>query len=133
MESVLCYCENHCPGDQINGTCEAGRGAQCYSAVEEYYNKDTSEWEIQRTWGCLPPDDGGFFMVSSSLHQVFDEAYLINTQFCYLHESHNYEFSFSTIYFLFELKGVLREFILATPATPVKLHHAELLGRNLHC
>ncbi|KAI5711635.1 hypothetical protein M8J75_001959 [Diaphorina citri] len=68
VESVLCYCENHCPGDQINGTCEAVRGAQCYSAVEEYYNRETGDWEIQRTWGCLPPDDGGFFLCKTNLY-----------------------------------------------------------------
>lgn len=53
-----CYCEGHCPDGEHNGTCDLRPGGQCFSAIEEYDN------EIERTYGCLPPDERGLMQVS---------------------------------------------------------------------
>lgn len=60
---MLCYCDGHCPGGQQNGTCVARPGSQCFAAVEEVYNQETSTWESERSYGCLPPDERGFMQV----------------------------------------------------------------------
>lgn len=57
-----CYCEGHCPDGQTNGTCELRPGGMCFSAIEEFDND--GHIEIERTYGCLPPDERGFMQVS---------------------------------------------------------------------
>uniref|UniRef100_A0A1B6KQH1 receptor protein serine/threonine kinase n=1 Tax=Graphocephala atropunctata TaxID=36148 RepID=A0A1B6KQH1_9HEMI len=64
---MLCYCEGHCPGGLHNGTCLAKPGSQCFSAVEEFYNYETSQWEPERTFGCLPPDEQGLMQCKGNL------------------------------------------------------------------
>nr|CAD7431592.1 unnamed protein product [Timema monikensis] len=58
--TVVCYCDGHCPDDQSNGTCVGQPGSHCFSAVEEVINAETGMIEIERTYGCLPPDERGF-------------------------------------------------------------------------
>lgn len=58
-----CYCDGHCPDNKPNGTCVGQPGSQCFSAVEEVYNSETARFELERTFGCLPPDESGFMQV----------------------------------------------------------------------
>ncbi|KAJ9592925.1 hypothetical protein L9F63_015430, partial [Diploptera punctata] len=60
LNSVVCYCDGHCPDDKPNGTCIGQPGSHCFSAVEEIYNIETGVFEEERTYGCLPPDESGF-------------------------------------------------------------------------
>jgi len=60
---VECYCDGHCPDNKPNGTCVGQPGSQCFSAVEEVYNSETARFELERTFGCLPPDESGFMQV----------------------------------------------------------------------
>ncbi|KAK4873762.1 hypothetical protein RN001_013122 [Aquatica leii] len=55
-----CYCEGHCPNEMINGTCEIKPGGQCFTAVEEVWDRETETIEYDTTYGCLPADEGGF-------------------------------------------------------------------------
>ncbi|XP_063244394.1 bone morphogenetic protein receptor type-1B [Bacillus rossius redtenbacheri] len=59
-QSVVCYCDGHCPNDEENGTCVGQPGSQCFSAVKEVVNEETGMREIQQTYGCLPPHESGF-------------------------------------------------------------------------
>ncbi|XP_054266170.1 bone morphogenetic protein receptor type-1B-like [Macrosteles quadrilineatus] len=72
VSGILCYCEGHCPDGLHNGTCEAKPGSQCFSAVEDVYNLETGNYEEERTYGCLPPDEQGFMQCKGNLvpHQM---------------------------------------------------------------
>ncbi|CAG2064067.1 unnamed protein product, partial [Timema podura] len=65
--TVVCYCDGHCPDDQSNGTCVGQPGSHCFSAVEEVINSETGMIEIERTYGCLPPDERGFMQCKGHL------------------------------------------------------------------
>lgn len=43
----------------MNGTCETRPGGSCFSSVEEVLNESTDEWEAERTYGCMPPEQSG--------------------------------------------------------------------------
>ncbi|XP_064457112.1 bone morphogenetic protein receptor type-1B-like [Ornithodoros turicata] len=62
-----CYCAGYCPFDAFNGTCQALPNSQCFSAVEEVYNPETGEYEPERTYGCLPPEETGLMLCKGSL------------------------------------------------------------------
>lgn len=50
---MRCYCHGHCPGEQENGTCVTQEGGTCFAAIEEFFNVETDEVELERTYGCL--------------------------------------------------------------------------------
>lgn len=61
---MTCYCDGSCPNNVNNGTCETRPGGSCFSAVEEVYDETTGTYEEERTFGCMPPEEnGGFLMV----------------------------------------------------------------------
>lgn len=63
---LTCYCDNSCPNNESNGTCETRPGGSCFSAVEEVYDETTGTYEEERTYGCMPPEEnGGLLMVSA--------------------------------------------------------------------
>ena len=62
--TLTCYCDGSCPNNVNNGTCETRPGGFCFSAVEEVYDETTGTYEEERTYGCMPPEEnGGFLMV----------------------------------------------------------------------
>lgn len=47
------------------GQCETRPGGSCYSSVMEVYNESTNEYEEERTFGCMAPEQsGGLLQVS---------------------------------------------------------------------
>ncbi|XP_054707219.1 bone morphogenetic protein receptor type-1B-like [Uloborus diversus] len=70
--SLTCYCAGVCPNSQPNGTCLARPHSQCFSAVEQVYNHETGLLENERTYGCLPPEEGGLMQCKGHLvpHQI---------------------------------------------------------------
>ncbi|XP_037957772.1 bone morphogenetic protein receptor type-1B isoform X2 [Teleopsis dalmanni] len=57
--TLSCYCEGSCPDNAMNGTCETRPGGSCFSTVEGYYDELTGTYEVDRTYGCMPPEDNG--------------------------------------------------------------------------
>lgn len=69
--SLQCYCDGSCPNNVNKGTCETRPGGYCFSAVEEVYDEITGTFEEERTFGCMPPEEnGGFLMVWSLIFSV---------------------------------------------------------------
>ncbi|ALC39324.1 tkv [Drosophila busckii] len=67
--SLTCYCEGSCPNNVSNGTCETK--SSCFSSVQEVYDETTNSYEEERTYGCMPPEDnGGFLMCKVAASQV---------------------------------------------------------------
>ncbi|KAJ6646190.1 Bone morphogenetic protein receptor type-1B [Pseudolycoriella hygida] len=69
--TLFCYCDGHCPDNLSNGTCETKPGGSCFSAVEEVLNEINGEYESERTYGCMPPEEHGGLMqckISPSIH-----------------------------------------------------------------
>ncbi|XP_020281388.1 bone morphogenetic protein receptor type-1B isoform X2 [Pseudomyrmex gracilis] len=64
---IVCYCDGHCPDGRQNGTCELRAGGQCFSAVEEVWDTDLGEFVPEYSYGCLPPDEGGFMQCKGNL------------------------------------------------------------------
>ena len=64
--SLQCYCQGSCPNGQPNGTCEAPPGAGCFAAAEEVYDPETDSMVAERTYGCLPSEEGGLMMCRGS-------------------------------------------------------------------
>ncbi len=56
---MRCHCLGHCPNDEPNGTCLLRPGGFCFAAVEQVYNRETHLYELERTLGCLAPEDEG--------------------------------------------------------------------------
>ncbi|XP_044738565.1 bone morphogenetic protein receptor type-1B isoform X2 [Chrysoperla carnea] len=56
---LKCYCENHCPDGAANGTCIAKPNSMCFSSIEEVVDRETGAREVERSFGCLPPDESG--------------------------------------------------------------------------
>lgn len=52
-----------CPDGAANGTCLTQPGGFCFVAVEEVLDEGGLV-VIDRTAGCLPPDESGFMQVS---------------------------------------------------------------------
>jgi len=65
--SLQCYCQGSCPNGQPNGTCEAPPGAGCFAAAEEVYDPETDSMVAERTYGCLPSEEGGLMMCRGNL------------------------------------------------------------------
>lgn len=66
--TLTCYCDGSCPNNAINGTCETRPGGYCFSAVEEVYDEISGTFEEERTFGCMPPEEnGGFLMVCTRI------------------------------------------------------------------
>ncbi|XP_073826849.1 serine/threonine receptor kinase thickveins isoform X2 [Musca autumnalis] len=61
--TLTCYCDGSCPNNIINGTCETRPGGSCFSAVEEVYDEITGTYEEERTYGCMPPEESGGFLM----------------------------------------------------------------------
>ncbi|GAB6028167.1 hypothetical protein CHUAL_002373 [Chamberlinius hualienensis] len=66
IESLVCYCYGHCPDNESNGTCVAREDSQCFSAVEEFRDQNDEVVEL-RTYGCLPPEEGGLMQCKGHL------------------------------------------------------------------
>jgi len=69
---IICFCLGHCPGNQLNGTCEAPPGAPCFTAVEEVLDPETDSLVPETTYGCLPADEKGFMQCKGHLVPHFD-------------------------------------------------------------
>ncbi|XP_016936622.1 bone morphogenetic protein receptor type-1B isoform X1 [Drosophila suzukii] len=61
--SLTCYCDGSCPDNVSNGTCETRPGGSCFSAVQQLYDETTGMYEEERTFGCMPPEDNGGFLM----------------------------------------------------------------------
>ena len=74
VSALTCYCLGHCRRPSENETvptgwepdpdgsgswCAAKPGAKCFSAVEQVYDPGSESLVPERTYGCLPPDEGG--------------------------------------------------------------------------
>lgn len=59
-----CYCEEHCPDNQQNGTCIVQHGGMCFTLVEAVYDDKLGIDVAAYTYGCLPADERGFMQVS---------------------------------------------------------------------
>ncbi|KAG1671741.1 Bone morphogenetic protein receptor type-1B [Nymphon striatum] len=64
---LKCYCDGHCPEYHLNNTCDAGSNKRCFSAVELRYDIKSGETYVDRTFGCLPPDESGLMNCKGSL------------------------------------------------------------------
>ena len=67
---LQCYCQGSCPNGKHNGTCEAPPGAGCFAAAEEVYDPDTDSMVAERTYGCLPSEEGGLMMCRGKISFV---------------------------------------------------------------
>ncbi|XP_015915106.1 bone morphogenetic protein receptor type-1B [Parasteatoda tepidariorum] len=67
VSSLVCYCAGNCPNDEWNGSCIARPLSVCFSSVEEVHNTETGQYEFERTYGCLPPDESGLMQCKGSL------------------------------------------------------------------
>ncbi|CAG2102508.1 unnamed protein product [Medioppia subpectinata] len=56
--SIICQCLGHCPENEPNGTCLLKKNGMCFAAMEQVFNRETRRLEMEKTYGCLPPDDG---------------------------------------------------------------------------
>ncbi|KAK2720640.1 hypothetical protein QYM36_004509, partial [Artemia franciscana] len=65
--AATCYCQNHCPDGQLNGTCNLQPFSQCYAAAEEVLNPDTGQLEPEWSYGCMPPGEQGFMQCKGHL------------------------------------------------------------------
>lgn len=65
--ALECFCLGSCPDDSYNGTCTAPPDSDCFSAVEEVYNPDTRQLEPERTYGCLPSEEGSLMWCKANL------------------------------------------------------------------
>ncbi|XP_045500794.1 bone morphogenetic protein receptor type-1B isoform X2 [Colias croceus] len=64
---ILCECSgaSACPDGAPNGTCSTQPGGYCFVSVEEVLD-DNGLVVLDRTAGCLPPDESGFMQCKSS-------------------------------------------------------------------
>ncbi|XP_047031698.1 bone morphogenetic protein receptor type-1B isoform X1 [Helicoverpa zea] len=64
---LVCECLGAatCPDGAANGTCVTQPGGYCFVAVEEVLD-DSGLVVVDRTAGCLPPDESGFMQCKSS-------------------------------------------------------------------
>lgn len=60
-----------CPDGAANGTCVTQPGGYCFVAVEEVLD-DNGLVVVDRSAGCLPPDESGFMQVSILLTLLID-------------------------------------------------------------
>ncbi|XP_037972718.2 bone morphogenetic protein receptor type-1B isoform X1 [Plutella xylostella] len=64
---IVCEClgASACPDGAAAGTCTTQPGGYCFSTVEEVIGDDGA-LELERTAGCLPPDEAGFMQCKGS-------------------------------------------------------------------
>ncbi|CAH2043111.1 unnamed protein product, partial [Iphiclides podalirius] len=64
---LVCECAgaSACPDGSANGTCVTQPGGYCFATVEEVLD-DGGRLDLERTAGCLPPDESGFMQCKSS-------------------------------------------------------------------
>ncbi|KAI8439101.1 hypothetical protein MSG28_012964 [Choristoneura fumiferana] len=64
---IVCECAgaSACPDGAANGTCTTQPNGYCFATVEEVEG-DSGAAELERTAGCLPPDESGFMQCKSS-------------------------------------------------------------------
>ncbi|CAK1586641.1 unnamed protein product [Parnassius mnemosyne] len=64
---IVCECAgaSACPDGSANGTCTTQPGGYCFATVEEVLD-DGGRLDLERTAGCLPPDESGFMQCKSS-------------------------------------------------------------------
>ncbi|XP_047991970.1 bone morphogenetic protein receptor type-1B isoform X1 [Leguminivora glycinivorella] len=64
---IVCECSgaSACPDGSNNGTCTTQVNGYCFATVEEV-ETDAGLVELERTAGCLPPDESGFMQCKSS-------------------------------------------------------------------
>lgn len=46
----------------MNGTCETRPGGSCFSSVEEVMDSLNGYMVLERTYGCMPPEESGGFL-----------------------------------------------------------------------
>lgn len=56
---LTCYCEGQCPENAVEGECETRPGGSCFSSVGEVFDDTTGTYEVERTFGCMPPEHSG--------------------------------------------------------------------------
>ena len=118
--SLQCYCQGSCPNGQPNGTCEAPPRAGCFAAAEEVYDPETDSMVAERTYGCLPSEEGGLMMCRGSAnclfaYILFDKIYVLWCIFTGFKAPLNwsiYSFIVNTIVPVIDTKGALqRQFV----------------------
>jgi len=85
---ITCFCLGHCPNNELNGTCRAPAGAPCFAAVEEVLDPETGLLVPERTYGCLPAEEGGLLQCKGHLVPHFDPR---NIACCASHDLCNKE------------------------------------------
>lgn len=64
--SLTCYCDGHCPDDSSDNTCQTRPGGHCFSAIEEFFDHETSSFLTESTYGCLPPEELGLMQCNGN-------------------------------------------------------------------
>lgn len=64
-KGIECECAGRsaCPDGAENGTCVTQPGGYCFVKIEEV-SDDNGLLELERTAGCLPPEESGFMQVN---------------------------------------------------------------------
>lgn len=57
--TLQCFCEGHCPDNSQSGTCETRPGGTCFASVEEVKDEITGQPELEYSFGCMAPEQGG--------------------------------------------------------------------------
>ncbi|CAG2167379.1 unnamed protein product [Oppiella nova] len=91
--AIICQCLGHCPDNEPNGTCHLKPHGMCFAAMEQVFNRDTKHLEWEKTYGCLPPEDGHILQCKGHLvpHDVPKSIQCCNSHdFCNLELHPNY-------------------------------------------
>lgn len=65
----------------VNGTCETRPGGSCFSSVEEVLDESTNEFEPERTYGCMGPEQSGGLLQVKKKQLLFMNIFLKNVFF----------------------------------------------------
>lgn len=65
MSGIKCYCEGYCPDDRLE--CDLKPGGRCFKNVIEVWDEGANEYILERSFGCLPPDDQAFMQCKGNL------------------------------------------------------------------
>ena len=77
--TLACYCLNHCPGNQPNGTCTTVGDGRCFSQIEQV---DHGRDEVKVIKGCTPPETGSVFQCKAKRHYLRKVIECCDTDFC---------------------------------------------------
>lgn len=72
VRGIMCECAGAgaCPGGAARGTCVTQPGGYCFATVEEVLD-DSGRLDLERTAGCLPPDESGFMQVCAQYKYLY--------------------------------------------------------------